>query len=90
VVFWTQNFAKMLHRMVMGDVANVSEVHTASIFRVATCTSKMSTTIWCNNQRTELTPLTEHCGSLKSIISNVWDKHFAFSTAVSSGGHEVA
>lgn len=59
VVFWIQNFTKMLrlsivdahsipgmlHRMVMDDAADVSEVHAASIFRVATCTSEMSATL---------------------------------------------
>jgi hypothetical protein len=68
----------LLHSVVVGDVADVSEVHDASISRGAACTSETSatlpTTIQCNNPRTDLTSIIKHRESLKSAISNVWDK----------------
>jgi hypothetical protein len=58
--------------MVVGDVANISNVHAASTFRVETCTSEMSatlpTTTWCNNPRTELSSIINHSESLKSVV----------------------
>jgi hypothetical protein len=58
----------------VGNDTDISEVHAAPVFRVdrAACTSGMLATFptatRCNNPRTELTSVINHCESLKSVI----------------------
>jgi hypothetical protein len=88
----------LLHHAVVGDVADVSEVHAASILRLtlkieASCTPETSaispTTTRCNNVRTELTSIINQHENLKSALSSMFHNTTHYSSDNINAGQVV-
>jgi hypothetical protein len=75
-------FLGLLRHADVGDVADLSEEHAVYTFETSaiSCTS-----IRCNNPRTKLISITNHCESRKSVISFICE-HFYSEFMISHGG----